>query len=228
MAWAPRARCANLYGPTETNVCTCHEVAAAPADDAPLPIGRPCCNDEVFVLDEAMRPVPEGEPGELWVRGATVMQGYWGHPERTALALQPIEVAPGLTDLAYRTGDLARRRPDGVLEYIGRRDQQIKTRGYRVELGEIETTLLRHPAVTEAVVLAQPDEEITNRLRAVVVPAAGAATNPDELRAHCAITLPRYMVPETIELRAELPRTSTGKVDRRALAASPATTEPRR
>jgi len=218
MALAPQARFANLYGPTETNVCTWHEVSAAPTDETPLPIGRACPFDEALVLDEALAPVPTGGVGELWIRGATVMQGYWGRPERTALSLQTIEVAPGLMDRAYRTGDLVRQRPDGELEFLGRRDHQVKTRGYRVELGEIETRLAAHPAVDEAVVVAVPDDEITNRLKAAVVLAQGAAIGADELKQHCAATLPRYMVPETIEFRAHLPRTSSGKIDRRALA----------
>ncbi|HYM81431.1 MAG TPA: amino acid adenylation domain-containing protein [Candidatus Limnocylindria bacterium] len=218
MSLAPHARFANLYGPTETNVCTWYEVPAPPGNDTPLPIGRPCPYDDVLILDEALRPVPEGAPGELWVRGASVMKGYWGHPERTALALQRIEVTAGLVDHAYRTGDLVRRRGDGLLEFLGRRDHQIKTRGYRVELGEIETTLLAHPAIDEAVVLAIPDPEITHRLRAVVVARSGAQVIEAELQQHCARTLPRYMVPETIAQADALPRTSTGKVDRRALA----------
>ncbi len=217
MRLAPRARFANLYGPTETNVCTWYDVKRPPADDTPLPIGVPCCNDEAIVLDESLRPVPGGGAGELWVRGATVMQGYWGDPGRSALALQRIEVAPGITDRAYRTGDIVRCRADGNLEFLGRRDHQVKTRGYRVELGEIEATLHRHPAVDEAVVVAIPDEEITNRLKAVVVAKPGTAVTGTDLRQHCARTLPRYMVPEAIEFRAALPRTSSGKVDRRAL-----------
>jgi L-proline---[L-prolyl-carrier protein] ligase len=222
MRLAPDARFANLYGPTETNVCTWYEVASPPADDIALPIGQACSNDEVFLLGEGLNPVPEGSAGEIWVRGATVMQGYWGRPERTALVLQPIEVAPGLTDLAYRTGDLARRRPDGNLEFLGRRDHQVKTRGYRVELGEIECALQAHAAVDEVVVVALPDEEVTNRLKAVVVLKAGAAADEAELKRHCARTLPRYMVPESVEFRSQLPRTSSGKVDRRALTGAPA------
>ncbi|HEY6866839.1 MAG TPA: amino acid adenylation domain-containing protein [Candidatus Eisenbacteria bacterium] len=217
MRLAPRARFANLYGPTETNVCTWYEVTGLPPDDPPLPIGRACSNDEVFVLDERLEPVPAGGVGELWVRGATVMQGYWGAPERNALVLQRIPVGPGRTDLAYRTGDLARERSDGNLEFLGRRDHQVKTRGYRVELGEIESALLRHPDVGEGVVLAVPDEEITNRLLAIVVPRPGATVDEAALKRHLALTLPRYMVPDRIERRAELPRTSSGKIDRRAL-----------
>lgn len=219
MTLAPkRTRFANLYGPTETNVCTWYEVEETPAGDAPLPIGVACSGDEVLILDEQLAPVPDGGVGELWVRGATVMHGYWGRPERTALSLQAIEVAPGIVDRAYRTGDLVRRRPDGNLEFLGRRDHQIKTRGYRVELGEIEATLLRHPGVSEAVALAVPDEEITNSLQAVVVPKTGEACDEAALKSFLALTLPRYMVPETITFRGDLPRTSSGKVDRRALA----------
>lgn len=217
MALAPQARFVNLYGPTETNVCTWFEVPGSPDDDTPLPIGKACPFDEALVLDEALKLVPEGGVGELWIRGASVMHGYWGKPERTALSLQSVELAPGITDHAYRTGDLVRQRADGNLEFLGRRDHQVKTRGYRVELGEIETRLNLHPGVEEAVVVAIADEEITNRLKAVVVLKAGAGLTADDLKQHCAGTLPRYMVPETIEFRAQLPRTSSGKVDRRAL-----------
>ena len=218
MALAPRARYANLYGPTETNVCTWLDVKAAPEGDTPLSIGRACPFDEALVLDDQLRPVPAGGAGELWIRGASVMQGYWGRPERTALALQSIEIAPGIRDKAYRTGDLVRMQPSGDLEFLGRRDHQVKTRGYRVELGEIETRLAAHPAVDEVVVVAIPDDEVTNRLKAVVVVKAGADTTADELKQHCAATLPRYMVPEAVEFRTGLPRTSSGKVDRRVLA----------
>jgi len=218
MALDPHARYANLYGPTETNVCTWLEVTAPPAGDTPLPIGRACPFDEALVLDDLLRPVPAGGAGELWIRGASVMQGYWGRPERTALSLQSIEIAPGIAGRAYRTGDLVRENAAGNLEFLGRRDHQVKTRGYRVELGEIETRLASHPAVDEAVVIAVPDDEITHRLRAVVVVKRDSVAGTDELRQHCAATLPRYMVPESVELRSELPRTSSGKVDRRALA----------
>ncbi len=225
MALAPRARYANLYGPTETNVCTWLEVTSPPEGDTPLSIGRACPFDETLVLDDALRPVPAGGAGELWVRGASVMQGYWGRPERTALALQTLDIAPGIRDRAYRTGDLVRVRPDGNLEFLGRRDHQVKTRGYRVELGEIETRLSAHPAVAEAVVVAIPDDEVTNRLKAVIVLRPDAEVTADQLKQHCALTLPRYMVPEAVVFRASLPRTSSGKVDRSQLADSNAPKE---
>jgi len=219
MALCPRARFANLYGPTETNVCTWHDVTAPPALDRPLPIGVPSCGDSAWVLDDDLREVSPGEPGELWVSGPTVMSGYWGDAERTERTLRQIPVGEG-TRRAYRTGDVA-RWSDGVLHFQGRRDHQIKTRGYRVELGEIESALHSHPAVAQAVVAAVPDPEIGHRLRAFVVvrpPAPDAAA----LKEHCARTLPRYMVPELIEFRDDLPRTTSGKVDRGALAAEPA------
>jgi L-proline---[L-prolyl-carrier protein] ligase len=215
MRLVPHARLANLYGPTETNVCTWHEVTGPPDGDQPLPIGVPCCGDAAWVLDPSLAPVPEGESGELWITGPTVMQGYWNDAARTARSLRALAVAGGAN--GYGTGDMVRRRPDGALEFLGRRDHQVKTRGYRVELGEIEAALLAHPAVDEAVVIAVPDEEITHRLKAIVVVTAGPAVDAQALKQHCATTLPRYMVPETIEFRAALPRTSSGKVDRRAL-----------
>jgi len=218
MALAPRARFANLYGPTETNVCTWFDVTTAPAPGSPLPIGVPCCGDEAWVLDEQRRPVAPGASGELWVSGPTVMRGYWGDDERTARTLQDLEIGERRVR-AYRTGDLV-RWSEGQLLFHGRRDHQIKTRGYRVELGEIESALHSHPAVGEAVVVGIPDEEVGHRLRAVVVRRPEAAA-PDAaaLKDHCARTLPRYMVPEFVDFRDSLPRTASGKVDRTALAA---------
>jgi amino acid adenylation domain-containing protein len=226
MALAPHARFANLYGPTETNVCTWHAVTTPPDEGRALPIGRACSGDTLAILDEAGAPVATGTPGELWVHGGSVMRGYWGHPERTAETLRPIALPGGGTGVAYRTGDIVRDPGDGVLEFLGRRDHQIKTRGYRVELGEIEAVLQRHPAVAEAVVLAVPDPEITHRLLAVVVLAAGTALDEAALKQHCAAALPRYMVPEHIGARDALPRTSSGKVDRRALLPSSPSGDP--
>jgi amino acid adenylation domain-containing protein len=219
MRLAPHARFANLYGPTETNVCTWHEVTSPPAEDRSLPIGMASSGDHLLVLDDSLTPVPRGGAGELWVHGRSVMRGYWGDPQRTAETLRTLDVAGSGPVLAYRTGDLVCEGADGALEFLGRRDHQVKTRGYRVELGEIETVLQRHGSVAEAVALALPDPEITNRLVAVVVAAAGAAVDEASLKEHCAGALPRYMVPERIAFRDKLPRTSSGKVDRRALAA---------
>lgn len=222
---APDATLANLYGPTETNVCTYHAVEGRlPETGKPLPIGRACENQEVFALDGSGAPVAEGEVGELWVRGPTVMKGYWGDPELTRQRLVQNPLHDLYPDPAYRTGDLVRRLAGDSYDFLGRRDDQVKSRGYRIELGEINTVLLGHPAVREAAVLAVPDETIGSRLVGFV--ASTQELDPMELKRHCAQALPRYMVPASIFVERSLPHTSTGKIDRQALgnraAAAPA------
>jgi amino acid adenylation domain-containing protein len=217
MTMMPQARFANLYGPTETNVCTWYEVKGLPPEDSTIPIGRECENCDAFILNEDGTPVAEGEVGELWIGGGTLMEGYWGRDDLTARSLRPIQTGKGASQLAYGTGDLVRRFPDGDLRFFGRRDHQIKTRGYRVELGEIEATLCRHPAVEEAVLVAIPDDQFGNLLHAVVVTKADAAAREVELKGFLKETLPLYMVPERIEFRAELPHTFSDKIDREAL-----------
>lgn len=214
----PQARFANLYGPTETNVCTWYEVKEPPADDSTIPIGRECENCVGFLLDESGRPAREGDVGELWIGGGTLMEGYWGRPELTAQRLRPIQNGKDAPMLVYNTGDLVKREPDGNLRFFGRRDHQIKTRGYRVELGEIEATLCRHPAVEEAVMLALPDDEVGHALYGVIVKKSQAAVEEAELKRFLLESLPRYMVPERIEFRSELPHTYSDKIDREALA----------
>lgn len=217
MTRLPHVAFANLYGPTETNVCTAHLVRTPPAPDGPdLPIGRVITNDEVVVVDEERNEVGDGEVGELYVRGATVMRGYWGDPERTAQRLVP-DWRPGACgDVLYRTGDLVRADADGTLHFLGRRDNQVKSRGYRIELGEVENALTAHPHVVAAVVIAVPDTLVTNRLHAVC--ATNRPTTAGDLASFCATRVPRYMVPESFDIRDELPRTSTGKIDRRQLS----------
>jgi amino acid adenylation domain-containing protein len=225
MSLVPRARFANLYGPTETNVCTWHEVKSPPREDRALPIGVPCSGDDAWILDDELRPAPAGEIGELWISGDSLMRGYWNDAARTEQALRTLELG-GRRVRAYRTGDRVRRDESGELMFHGRRDHQVKTRGYRVELAEIENALHAHPALAEAVVIAVPDPEIGNRLKALVVLKDGVGAAPPsaaDLKDHCARTLPRYMVPELIEFRETLPRTSSGKVDRATLAAGEAT-----
>jgi acyl-coenzyme A synthetase/AMP-(fatty) acid ligase len=214
----PKPRYFNLYGPTETNVCTYYEVPADIPDEqtAPIPIGRTCEHMEGFVIDDQGHEVREcGAEGTLWIQGGNLMQGYWNDPERTARTLMPDP--RGTPGVACCTGDHVRILPDGGFEFLGRRDHMVKTRGYRVELGEIEANLVSHPAVLEAVAVPLPDPALGNRIVASVVPRAAHEVDADMLRAHCGDRLPSYMVPESIELRAELPRTSTGKVDRGVL-----------
>ena len=162
----PHARFCNLYGPTETNVCTWYDVRRLPDDDAEtIPIGTPIDEVETFVVTDEGVLAADGDAGELYVRGPTVMQGYWGDAERTASSLValPANGASRRSDaLAYPRGDLVRRDEDGCYRYLGRRDTQIKCRGYRIELGEVQAALSANPAVVECSVLALPDELITN------------------------------------------------------------------
>ena len=217
MQLLPHPRYYNWYGPTETNVCTWYPVAPILEDQAePIPIGRAVDNMEVFAITEEGRAAVAGEEGELFVRGAGVMQGYWGLPDQTAEALVPDPLGRSLADRMYRTGDLVRPEADGNFRFLGRRDSQIKSRGYRIELGDIEAALYAHPSVVECAVTAVPDDMVTNRIRAYVV--ARGDVDRSELARFCAERVPRYMIPETFEFRESLPKTSTGKVDRRSLA----------
>ena len=209
----------NLYGPTETNVCTYYRVDDLPEDDLPIPIGRACENTETFVLKEDGSIANVGEEGELYARGSTVMKGYWGRPEATRAVLVPDPRTPSLGDDVYRTGDLVRLRPDGNYDFLGRRDHQIKSRGFRIELGEIDTVLNTHPSVLEAVTVAIPHDVYGTTLAAFVVPRQGERITEKDAKLHLASQLPRYMVPVTVEIVQKLPRTSTGKVDRRLLMA---------
>jgi amino acid adenylation domain-containing protein len=216
MTKLPHVRFYNLYGPTETNVCTFYEVPPLPDEQlTPVPIGKAIANVGVMVLDDDGQPVPPGEVGELWVRGSGVMRGYWGDPEMTATRLQARADTSGATDTLYRTGDIVRERDDGNLDFLGRRDAQIKSRGHRIELGDIETALHAHSAVVECAAVAVPDPLVTNRIKAYVVLRDGA-TETDVLDV-CATHVPDYMLPDELLTLDRLPRTSTGKIDRRAL-----------
>jgi L-proline---[L-prolyl-carrier protein] ligase len=215
----PKPRMANLYGPTETNVCTWYEVGQIPEDQtAPVPIGKACANMSVIAIDETgRRIVVPGKQGLLYVRGSNVMQGYYGRPTESAACFISNPFAPGREEKLYCTGDWVTLDENGNLLLIGRKDHMIKTRGYRVELGEIESVLVAHPAVDEAVALAIPDEAIGNTIRAIVTVSNGNSLTSMELKRHCAEKLPPYMVPEEIEFRNLLPRTGTGKIDRQRL-----------
>jgi amino acid adenylation domain-containing protein len=220
----PHAEYYNLYGPTETNVCTYYKVTPQDvAEDAPaaLPIGRACENTQVFVLDGSGKRVETpGAEGELWVRGPTVAQGYWGDPEKTARSFLQNPLQDRYAELVYRTGDMVKLAEDGTtLLFIGRRDHMVKSRGYRIELGDIEAVLYRHPLVKEAAVVAIPDDFVGNRLQAFVVSFEQSQLPPAELTAFCRQHLPPYMVPEKFHFLSALPRTSTGKTDRPALLA---------
>ena len=213
----PNVCLANLFGPTETNVCNYYIVPKHIPDEqtVPIPIGRACEHMEAFVLDDALKEVVDGEEGNLWIKGGNLMQGYWNDPVRTKTMLRPDP--QGQTGLAYCTGDLVRLKPDGNYSFFGRRDHMIKTRGYRVELGEIENVVNCHPAVLEAVASALPDPKIGSRIMVSAMICNGDRLEAGDLRNFCRERLPAYMIPEQLEIRADLPRTSTGKVDRQIL-----------
>ncbi|WP_268891514.1 non-ribosomal peptide synthase/polyketide synthase [Lentzea tibetensis] len=196
------------YGPTETTTFATHHVISEPVPDV-IPIGRPQDNMRVLVLDERLRPVPPGIAGELHIAGAGVARGYLNRPGLTAqrFIADPFG-EPG--SRMYATGDVVRWQPDGVVEFVGRADDQVKIRGFRIELGEIETVLCAHPAVREAVVVA---DGVHKRLIAYVV----TDTDTAELRDHAAAALPDYMVPSAFLALDELPLSRNGKLDRRAL-----------
>jgi amino acid adenylation domain-containing protein len=214
------ARFSNLYGPTETNVCTYYHVQELPPDsDEPIPIGRPCANVDDLVVDADDRPVAPGEVGELLIRGPVVMRGYWGRPGLTERGFFRRIGHSDYEDTFYRTGDLVQLQPDGNYKYLGRKDRQIKTRGYRVELGEIEVALLSHEQVEEAAVYVVPDGQGSNQIEAAVIATRGASLAPAALEAYLKEQLPSYAIPVKISVTDDFPRTSTGKIDRRALQA---------
>ncbi|EXG81669.1 non-ribosomal peptide synthetase [Cryptosporangium arvum] len=200
---------ANLYGPTETTVQVTSS-DATPAASGPVPIGRAVDRVRLYVLDDALRPVPPGVPGELYVAGAQLARGYVGAAALTADRFVADPFAPGRM---YRTGDLVRSTADGVLTYLGRTDRQLKVRGNRIEPGEIEAHLLARPEVAEAAVLA-PDGR---RLIAYLVPRADSGLDVEVVRAALAGALPAPFVPDVLVVLDALPRTSGGKLDVAAL-----------
>ena len=215
----PKVDLYNLYGPTETNVCTYYPVDRAQLPNIEkIPIGRACANTEVFAVDEHDHFIQPGETGELYVRGPSVTSGYWGDGEKTSRMVVPNRFQVNYDEKMYRTGDLVILREDGDYDFVGRRDSQIKSRGYRIELGEIEAAILSHPAVKEVAVVAVPDEEVSNRIKAIVAPHEDAKLTAVQLQQHCAQRVPRYMIPDLVEFRESLPKTTTGKLDRVQLA----------
>jgi amino acid adenylation domain-containing protein len=216
---APDMLLLNEYGPTEASVGTC--VHPVPQDEAVavpdvLPIGRPLPGMTMHVLDPALRPVPVGVAGELYVGGTGVARGYAARPDLTAERFlpDPYAAAPGAR--LYRTGDLVRRLPDGTVAFLGRLDDQVKIRGYRVEPGEIRAVVEEHPEVREAVVTVYRPEGGEAALACYAVPVTAGAPLP-ELAAHCERRLPEYMIPATFTALDALPVNANGKVDRRAL-----------
>ncbi|MGC9671047.1 non-ribosomal peptide synthase/polyketide synthase [Planosporangium sp. 12N6] len=217
MAACPGIVAVDVYGPTETTTfATSYPMAAVDEVPEVVPIGRPLDNMRVYVLDEWLRPVPVGAPGELCIAGAGLARGYLGRPGLTAERFVADPFGPPGSRM-YRTGDVVRWRADGVVEFVGRVDDQVKIRGFRIELGEIEAALTGHPDIGEAVVVARQDQPGVKRLVAYLVPAPGATPEPAALRAFLGGSLPDYMVPSAYVTLDALPLNPNGKLDRRAL-----------
>ena len=213
----PHCHLINGYGPTEATTFTCCGRLTLANLGSSVAIGRPIANTRVFLLDGRLEPVPIGATGELHVAGDGLARGYLDRPDLTAETFipDPWSAEPG--GRMYRTGDLARYRPDGVIEFLGRRDRQVKILGFRVEPGEIEAALAQHPAVKHALVMLREDRPGDRRLVAYVVCEAGGAVSPAALRGFLRTTLPEYLVPAAFVAMEALPLTPSGKVDRRAL-----------
>jgi amino acid adenylation domain-containing protein len=207
----PNPRYFNLYGPTETNVCTSYEVPTPipEARTTPFPIGMTCSHLSSKVVDEHGREVVSGEEGELCISGPGVMQGYWALPEQTAQGFMVDDAGTHW----YKTGDIVVEAGDGNYTYIGRRDRMVKRRGYRVELGEIEAGLYRHPLVEEAAVIASPDEEAGVKIKAFLSCRQPKHPSLIEMKRFCTQHLPLYMIPDNFSWHEALPKTSTDKID---------------
>ncbi|RKH18694.1 amino acid adenylation domain-containing protein [Corallococcus sp. CA047B] len=210
----------NHYGPSETHVVSSYVLRGSPdAWPALPPIGKAIDGCELVVLDEQKRPVPHGESGELFLAGVCLARGYLHREALTAERFVAHPLRPGTGERAYRTGDLARVLPDGNVEFLGRIDGQVKVRGYRIELGEIEVALGSHPAVKQVAVVAREDVPGDKRLVAYVVPDGTLEHAAGTLRRHLGTRVPDYMVPSAFVVLETLPRTPSGKIDRRALPA---------
>lgn len=204
----------NMYGPTETTIwSTIHQVLAS---DTTISVGRPIANTQIYILSPDMELVPTGVPGELYIGGMGLAQGYRQRPDLTSERFIPDPFTGRSDARLYRTGDSARYRPDGTIEILGRLDSQVKVRGFRIELGEIEMILSQHPAINQAVVIVREDVPGDQRITAYLT-VAGESPATSELRAHLQGTLPAYMIPAAFVVLPAFPLTPNGKVDRKAL-----------
>jgi acyl-coenzyme A synthetase/AMP-(fatty) acid ligase len=214
----PQARFSNIYGPAEVNQCTYYHVSPlAEGDDEPIPIGRIWDNAEGLVVDNNDQPVLQGEVGELLVRTPTMMSGYWKQPDLNQQAFYYRPAPGGQPDVFYRTGDLVQLQVDGQFRFLGRKDRQIKARGYRIELDEVEAVLSGHPQIEEAAVFAVADDEGVQQIQARIICRFDATVTESHILEYLRKYLPRYALPTTIEIAGDFPRTSSGKIDRRAL-----------
>jgi amino acid adenylation domain-containing protein len=210
----PHADFYNLYGPTETNVCTYYKIPATipPDRQEPYPIGKICSHCEALIIGDDGKPVADGGEGLLCIAGTPVLQGYWGDEQRTDGAF----MTHGGRRY-YNTGDVVRPDENGDFVFLGRKDRMVKRHGYRIELGEIEAAMYKHPGVAEAAAIALLDGAGVVTLRAVLSAKDGAKLGAIAMKQHSAAHLPSYMIPDTFTFLDALPQTSTGKIDYQAL-----------
>ena len=209
----------NMYGPTETTIWS---AATRVASGKPVRIADPIANTSIYIVDDLLQPVPIGIPGELCIGGEGVARGYWNRPDLTSekFIANPFSSEPGAR--LYKTGDLARFRSDGRIEFLGRKDQQVKLRGFRIELEEVETALSKHPAVRQAVASVRENGSGEKSLLAYFVPASHDVPTSADMRRWLSERLPGYMIPSTFVVLETMPLTPNGKVDRKRLPVPPA------
>ncbi|MEM9775055.1 MAG: amino acid adenylation domain-containing protein [Chloroflexota bacterium] len=219
-AWT-NARFSNVYGPAEVNQCTAFAIPPLAKDqNEPIPIGRIWPNADGLIVDEENKVVPTGEAGELLVRAPTMMQGYWNRPDLNTKAFFYDQHDGDVQHKYYRTGDLVQELPDGELLFLGRKDRQVKVRGYRIELDEIEAALADHEAVAEAASYIKLDSSENKTLEAAVTLKSGLQIDQMALRLHLQQKVPKYAIPEKIVILQDFPRTGSGKINRRELQKS--------
>lgn len=211
MQCLPTTCVSNIYGPTETNIVTYHHLRTPPVTDVPVPIGRPVHDTDIRIVDENLKPLPDGKVGEILVRGGTVFAGYLNDPELTRRKLVQSPLHDHST-LCCRTGDLGRILPNGEIVYHGRMDSMVKSRGYRIEIGEVENALCSLPEVAQAAIITRPHDRYGCTLHAFLVLCSGTAVH--DIRQQVAAAVPDYMVPYDFIVRTDLPKTATGKIDR--------------
>ena len=214
----PNSQFSNIYGPAEVNGVTFYHVPPIPENfNEPIPIGKMCSFAQSLILDDNDDAVPPGETGEIVIRSPSMMQGYWGRSDLNSRVFYRREAAPEYFELYYRTGDLVKILPDGNMLFVGRKDRQIKTRGYRVELDEVEVALTSHSGIEEAAIFAIQDDDGNNFIHAAVIPKANQALSDALLSAHLNQIIPSYAIPVKYHFRQSFPRTTSGKIDRRQL-----------
>ena len=214
----PHATFSNVYGPAEVNQCTAYPIPLLAADHSePIPIGRMWFNTDGIIVDHDDHIVEPGEVGELLVRAPTMMQGYWNRPDLNAQAYFYRQLEGCVAHKYYRTGDLVQELPDGELLFLGRKDRQVKVRGYRIELDEIEAGLVDHIAIAEAASYVLTDEEDNKKLEAAVILKSDLSVDQNTLKHHLQNKVPKYAIPEEIVFMNSFPRTGSGKINRREL-----------